>query len=260
MKIRFKQTLIAAALLTVGTVAVATPSVNGVAISQQRIDAIVRMMEAQGQPANPQMKEMITDQLITAEILRQEAVKKGMDKSADFQAEMENAQAMALANRYIKEYVRTNPITDAQIKAEYEKVKAEFPEKKSYKARHILVKTEAEAQALLASLKKGKPFEQLAKEKSNDPGSKANGGDLGWNEPATFVAPFSEAMVKLAKGQVTAKPVKTQFGFHIIKLDDVKVEAAPPVDALRPQLEQRIQSERIETLIKDLKAKAKVQP
>lgn len=260
MKIRFKQSLIAAALIATGTAAMATPSVNGVSISQQRIDAIVRMMEAQGQPANPQMKDMITDQLITAEILRQEAVKKGMDKSADFLAEMENAQAMALANRYIKEYVRTNPITDAQIKAEYDKVKAEFPEKKSYKARHILVKTEAEAQALLAALKKGKPFEQLAKEKSTDPGSKVNGGDLGWNEPATFVAPFSEAMIKLAKGQVTATPVKTQFGFHIIKLDDVKVEAAPPIDTLRPQLEQRIQSQRIESLIKDLKAKAKVQP
>jgi len=121
------------------------------------------------------------------------------------------------------------------------------------------VKTEAEAQAVLSALKKGKPFDQLAKEKSIDPGSKVNGGDLGWNEPATFVAPFSEAMIKLTKGQVSATPVKTQFGFHIIKLDDVKVEAAPPVDALRPQLEQRIQSQRIEALIKDLKAKAKVQ-
>lgn len=255
----FKQTLIAAALATAAAAALATPTVNGVGISQQRIDAVVKMMEAQGQQANPQMAEMVTDQLVTAEVLRQEAVKKGLDKSAEFLAEMENAQAMSLANRYIKEFIRTNPVTDAQLKAEYDKVKAEFPEKKSYHARHILVKTEAEAKAVLEALKKGKPFDALAKEKSIDPGSKVNGGDLGWNEPATFVAPFSEAMVKLAKGQVSATPVKTQFGFHIIKLDDVKTEAAPSIDQLRPQLEQRIQSQRIEALIKDLKAKAKIQ-
>lgn len=259
MNKRFKQTLIALALTTTAGIAAAAPSVNGVAISQQRVDAVVKMMEAQGQPASPQMAQMVTDQLVTAEVLRQEAVKKSMDKSADFLAEMENAQAMALANRYIKEYIRTNPVTDALLKAEYDKVKAEFPEKKSYHARHILVATEAEAKAVLEALKKGKPFAQLAKEKSQDPGSKNNGGDLGWQEPATFVPEFSGAMVKLAKGQVSATPVKTQFGFHIIKLDDVKVEAAPSVEQLRPQLEQRIQSQRIEELIKTLKAKAKIQ-
>ncbi|SCK25142.1 peptidylprolyl isomerase [Vogesella sp. LIG4] len=259
MNKRFKQTLIALTLAAAAGSAMATPSVNGVSISQQRIDAVVKMMEAQGQPSSPQMVQMVTDQLVTAEVLRQEAVKKGMDKSSDFQAEMENAQAMSLANRYIKDYVHANPVTEAQIKAEYDKAKAEFPEKKSYHARHILVKTEAEAKAVLEALKKGKPFNQLAKEKSIDPGSKNTGGDLGWQDPATFVPEFSGAMVKLAKGQVTAVPVKTQFGYHIIKLDDVKVEAAPPLEQLRPQLEQRVQGQRIEALIKDLKAKAKVQ-
>lgn len=258
MNFPLKKTLIAVSLLT-ATASVFATSVNGVTISQQRIDAITRMMEAQGQKSTPEMAQMVKDQLITAEILRQEAVKKGLDKSADYLAEIENAKAMALANRLIKEHLRTNPVTDAQARAEYDKVKAEFPERKSFDASHILVKTEAEAKAVIEALKKGKPFAQLAKEKSLDPGSKDNGGNLGWNEPGTFVAPFSEAMVKLAKGQVTATPVKTDFGFHVIKLNDVKVEAAPPLETLRPQLEQRIQSQRIEALIKSLKASAKVQ-
>lgn len=252
-----KKTLIATALFAIAGTAFAT-SVNGVAISQQRIDAVARMMEAQGQQLTPEMGKMIKDQLITAEILRQEAVKKGLDKSAEYKAEIENAQAMALANRAVKDYLRTNPVTDAQARAEYEKVKAEFPERKSYDSSHILVKTEAEALEVLAALRKGKPFAELAKEKSIDPGSKDNGGNLGYNDPASFVGPFSEAMVKLAKGQVSATPVKTQFGFHIIKLNDIKVEAAPPLEQLRPQLEQRIQSQRIEQYIKSLKDKAQV--
>lgn len=258
MNFRLKKTLIALSLLTATSAAFAT-SVNGVAISQQRIDAITRMMEAQGQKPTPEMGQMIKDQLITAEVLRQEAVKKGLDKSADYLAEIENAKSMALANRLIKEHLRTTPVTDAQAKAEYEKAKAEFPERKSFDASHILVKTEAEAKAVIEALKKGKPFAQLAKEKSIDPGSKANGGNLGFNEPGTFVPEFSQAMIKLAKGQVTPTPVKTQFGYHIIKLNDIKVEAAPPLEALRPQIEQRIQSQRVEQYIKTLKAGAKIQ-
>ncbi|MDC7707188.1 peptidylprolyl isomerase [Vogesella indigofera] len=258
MNFPLKKTLIAVSLLTATACAFAT-SVNGVAISQQRIDAITRMMEAQGQKSTPEMAKMIKDKLITTEILRQEAVKKGLDKSADYLAEIEFAKATILATHLFKEHLRTNPVTDAQIRAEYDKVKAEFPERKSFDASHILVKTEAEAKAVIEALKKGKPFAQLAKEKSLDPGSKDNGGSLGLNEPGTFEAPFSEAMVKLAKGQVTATPVKTNFGFHVIKLNAVKVEAAPPLEALRPQLEQHIQSQRIEALIKSLEASAKVQ-
>ena len=151
MNFPLKKTLIAVSLLTATACAFAT-SVNGVAISQQRIDAITRMMEAQGQKSTPEMAQMVKDQLITAEILRQEAVKKGLDKSADYLAEIENAKAMALANRLIKEHLRTNPVTDAQARAEYDKVKAEFPERKSFDASHILVKTEAEAKAETVAL------------------------------------------------------------------------------------------------------------
>lgn len=250
-------TLTAAVLST--AVLAAPPVVNGAAISQSRIDAVVRMMEAQGQQSSPDLQAAARDQLITAEILRQAAVKKGLDKSPEYRAELENMQTMALASRLIKDFQRSNPVSDAQLRAEYDKIKSQFPEKKSYHARHILVPTEAEAKAVIDALRKGKAFDQLAKEKSIDPGSKNNGGDLGWSEASNFVAPFSEAMTKLAKGQVTSEPVKTEFGWHVIKLDDVRTEAAPPVEQIRPQLEQRIMSGRIEKFISDLKAKASIQ-
>lgn len=258
MNFRLKKTLLAVSMLTVTAAAFAT-SVNGVAISQQRIDAVNRMMESQGQKITPEMSGMIKEQLVTAEILRQEAVKKGLDKSPEYLAEIENAKAMALANRLVKDYLHSHPVTDAEARAEYEKLKAEMPEHKSYDVSHILVKTEAEAKAVIEALKKGKPFAQLAKEKSLDPGSKAAGGSLGVNEAGVFVPEFSAAMVKLAKGQVSATPVKSSFGYHVIKMNDVKIDAAPALEAMRPQIEQRIQGQRVEQLIKSLKDSAKVQ-
>lgn len=127
---------------------------------------------------------MVKDQLVTAEVLRQEAVKKGLDKSPEFAAELANMQAMALANRLIKDYEKSNPVSDADLKAEYDKLVASVPETKQYHARHILVKTEAEAKAVIDALKKGKSFDKLAKEKSQDPGSKDKGGDLTGRKPA----------------------------------------------------------------------------
>nr|WP_199064370.1 peptidylprolyl isomerase [Chromobacterium sp. ASV5] len=248
------------AALAGSAIAIAGPTVNGQAISDARIDAVVKMMEAQGQPANPQARDQVKDQLITAEVLRQEAVKKGLDKSPEFAAELANMQAMALANRLIKDFEKANPVSDADLKAEYDRLVASVPETKQFHARHILVKSEKEAVAVIDALKKGKAFDKLAKEKSQDPGSKASGGDLGWQEAATFVAPFSEAMSKLSKGEVTAKPVKTEFGWHVIKLDDVRTQRnVPALDEIRPQLTQRIMSGRIEKLVADLKAKAQIQ-
>lgn len=226
------------------------------AIPQARIDAVIRTLESQGQQITPKMRDAIRDQLATAEILRQEAVRKGLDKSPEYQAELQNMQSMTLANRLINDFQRSHPVSEADLKAAYAKLKAETPERKSYHSRHILVKTEAEAKALLDTLKKGKPFAQLAKEKSIDPGSKDNGGDLGWTEASAFVGPFADALTKLAKGQVTAKPVQTQFGWHIIQLEDVRSEGLPPLEALRPQLQQRALAAQVDAYINALKTKA----
>lgn len=260
-----RKTLLASALMiTMGTsaFALADTSVNGTVISQDRIDAVVQMMAAQsqGQPLPAQAKDMAKDQLIATEVLRQEAVKKGLDKSAEYHAQLDNMQAMLLAQQLIKDYQKTHPITEATLKAEYDKAVAAVPETKQYHAYHILVKTQAEANAVIASLKKGKSFEALAKEKSNDPGSKNNGGDLGWQDPGTFVPEFSQALVKLNKGQVTATPVKTQFGWHIIKLADIKTERnVPSFEDVKPQLTQKMQGEAISKYVDSLKAQAKIQ-
>jgi peptidyl-prolyl cis-trans isomerase C len=226
------------------------------AISQARIDAVIHTLEAQGQQITPKMRDSIRDQLATAEILRQEAVRKGLDKSPEYQAELQNMQSMTLANRLISDFQRSHPVSDSELKATYAKLKAQTPERKSYHSRHILVKTEAEAKALLEALKKGKPFAQLAKEKSVDPGSKDNGGDLGWTDASAFVGPFAEALTKLSKGQVTSKPVQTQFGWHIIQLEDVRSEGLPPLETIRPQLQQRAAAAQIDQYINSLKAKA----
>jgi peptidyl-prolyl cis-trans isomerase C len=253
-------TLVAAVLSSASMAA--DPTVNGTTVSQARIDAVAAMMQAQGQgqaeegAAKPQ--DQARDQLITAEVLRQEAVRKGLDKQPDVRIELENLQAMTLARHLIQDYQKANPVTESELKAEYDKLKAQMPVKKSYHAEHILVKTEAEARAIIVSLKKGRPFERLAREKSLDTGSKANGGDLGWNDPESFVPEFSQAMVKLGQGQVTQQPVKTQFGWHVIKLDGVRTEEAPSLDSLRPQLEQRLMGQRIDKYITDLKAKASI--
>ena len=252
--------VLASALFS-GAALAADIQVNGTPISQARIDAVMQMMaaQAQGQPVDPRMKDMVRDQLVTAEVLRQEAVRKGLDKSPEVIAELQNMQAMTLANRLVKDFQHTTPVSDSDVKAEYDKLKAVTPAKKSYHAQHILVATEAEANAVLAALRKGKPFAQLAREKSIDTGSKANGGDLGWSDASNFVGPFGDAMTKLSKGQISAKPVQTQYGWHIIKLDDVRTESFPPLATLHAQLAQRILSERLDRYIGELKAKAKIQ-
>lgn len=251
------------ASLLSGAALAAEIQVNGTPISQARIDAVMQMMaaqaQAQGQPVDPRMKDMVRDQLVTAEVLRQEAVRKGLDKAPEVIAELQNMQAMTLANRLVKEYQRTTPVSDSDIKAEYDQLKAATPAKKSYHAQHILVASEAQANAILSALRKGKSFDQLAREKSIDTGSKASGGDLGWADASNFVGPFGEALTKLSKGQISAKPVQTQYGWHIIKLDDVRTETFPPLANLRPQLAQRILSQRLDRYISELKAKAKIQ-
>ncbi|RXZ42185.1 peptidylprolyl isomerase [Crenobacter cavernae] len=251
-----RKTLVISALAVAfaGQLVVAAPAAP---VSQSRVDAVIRTLEAQGQQVTPQTRDMVREQLATADLLSQAAVKKGLDKTPEFRAELENMQAMSLANRLIRDYQKSNPVTETELKAAYAKLKAEMPEKKSYHARHILVKTEAEANAVIDALKKGKPFDALAKEKSLDPGSKANGGDLGWADAENFVPPFAEALTRLSKGQVTSKPVKTEFGWHVIKLDDVKTESAPPLDAIRQQLEQRVMSAKVDKFIEGIKAQAK---
>jgi peptidyl-prolyl cis-trans isomerase C len=233
------------------------PTVNGKPISKARVDFIVKQRVTQGQPDNEQTRKAIVDNLVTQEVIAQEAERKGLSKSADVQTQLALLRQQVLVQAVFQDYVKKHPIKDDQLLAEYNKVKATRGDKE-YKARHILVDKEDDAKQIIAQLKKGSKFEDLAKQ-SKDPGSKDRGGDLDWNPPSTFVKPFSDALVKLEKGKFTETPVQTQFGWHVIQLDDVRPMQFPAFDAVKPQLLSMLQEQQIQQLIRDLRAKAKIQ-
>ena len=232
----------------------AAATVNGTAIKQSMIDAFIQQRAAQGAPDSPEMRKAILDQLVTQEVLRQTAVKEGLDKKPEVQMQLDLAQQNILVAAYVQEYVKNHPITDDMLKTEYDKIKAQMGDKQ-YHARHILVAEKKEADAIIAQLKKGGNFEKLAQQKSKDSSGK-NGGDLGWNVPAAYVKPFGDALVALKKGETTKEAVQSQFGWHIIKLEDVK--DAPKMDEIKQNLTQSLQQQQLQKMAADLKAKAKI--
>jgi peptidyl-prolyl cis-trans isomerase C len=237
-----------------GTVA----TVNGVAIPQSRLDLIMRARTAQGQPDSPDLRKNVREDLVTREIIAQEAVKKGLDKSPDLAAQLDFVKQSLLVNTYLEDYMKSHPVTEETMKAEYEKIRQQQGDTKEYKARHILVEKESEARDALAQLKKGVKFEKIASEKSKDTGSKAKGGELGWNLAGNYVKPFGDALTKLKKGQYTAEPVQTQFGWHIIRLDDERPFRFPSFEEVKPQIQQGVYAQQREKLVRELREKAKV--
>ncbi|KON79639.1 peptidylprolyl isomerase [Azoarcus sp. PA01] len=247
------------AALLVHAAGAATPvaTVNGAPIPSSRMDVMINEQRAQGAPDGAELREAAREQLVRLEVLAQEAAKKGIDKKPEIQAQMDLARQGVLIRAYMQDFIKTNPATDADLRKEYESIKGQMGSKE-YKPRHILVETEEEAKAIIGKLRAGEKFEELATA-SKDPGSKDKGGELGWSNPGMFVKPFSEAMVKLEKGQYSATPVKSDFGYHVIQLDDVRDLKAPPFEEVKPQLEQRLQQKKIEKHVADLRAKAKVE-
>jgi peptidyl-prolyl cis-trans isomerase C len=233
-------------------------SVNGKTIPQSRADAIAAAQIAQGRPDNEELRKSIRDGLIQTEIVLQEAIKKGFDKKPDVKMQMDLARNNVVINAYMADFVRSHPIDDETVKKEYEKIREQLGNKE-FKARHILVDKEEDAKAIIEKLNKGEKFEDLAKA-SKDPGSKDKGGDLGWAVPAqNYVKPFADALVKLEKGKYTATPVKTDFGYHVIMLDDTRDLKLPGFDEVKPQLTQRLQQQMVEKHLAELRAKAKVE-
>ena len=232
-------------------------TVNGKAIPTIRADALIAGQAAQGQPDSPELRKAVTEELVRREILTQEALKKGFDKKPEVQGQIDLARQGVLIGAYLNEYVRTHPVTEDQIKKEYEEIKAKLGNKE-YKARHILVEKEDEAKAIIEKMKKGEKIEDLAKD-SKDPGSKDRGGDLGWANPASFVPPFSSAMTKLEKGKFTETPVKSDFGWHVIQLEDTRELKLPQLDEAKAQISQQLQQRMVQKHIDDLRAKAKVE-
>ena len=259
MKKTFLKNSAFALLLASGTVfAQNVAIVNGKAVPSSRIDALAAEVAKSGRPVTPEIKAQLKDEVIAREIFIQEAEKRNVANSDEYKTQMELARQTIMIRALFADYQKSNPVTDADIKVEYDKFAA-ANSGKEYKARHILVEKEADAKAIIASIKKGAKFEDIAKKQSKDPGSGAKGGDLDWANPSNYVPEFAQAILKLTKGQMTDAPVKSQFGYHIIRVDDTRAAQLPKLDEVKPQISQQLTQQKLQKFQEDLRAKAKIE-
>jgi peptidyl-prolyl cis-trans isomerase C len=253
------------ALATAAVLACSAPAwaqnvaiVNGKAVPTARVDALIQQVTRSGRQVTPEMQGQIKDEVIAREIFMQEAQARGLDATDDYKTQIELARQTILIRELFSDFQKKNPVTDEQVKAEYDKFSA-ANSGKEYKARHILVEKEDQAKAIIAQLKKGGKFDEIAKKSSKDPGSGAKGGDLDWANPSNYVKEFSEALVALGKGKMTEAPVKTQFGYHIIRLDDVRDAKLPAFEEVKPQISQQLLQQKMGKFQEELRGKAKVE-
>lgn len=230
-------------------------TVNGAAIPQARLDMRIKSAMAQGQPDSPDLRNAVRDELINIEVLAQAANKKGLNKQAEVVQQIELSKQTILASAFVQDYVKNHPFSDDVLRQEFDKINKQRGNKE-YKVSHILLKTEDEAKAVAEQLKTGK-FEDVAMDKSQDPGSSVKGGDLGWAVPSNFVKPFADAMVGLNKGQISA-PVQSQFGWHIIKLEDSRDMKVPSFEEVKPNLTQHMQQQLVQKAIAEQRANATI--
>ncbi|MEO5845107.1 MAG: peptidylprolyl isomerase [Caldimonas sp.] len=261
-----KKSFVAAGILLVaGLAPLAAQSqniavVNGKPVPKARVDTIVTQVQKQAASRNqqvpPDLEKMVRDKVVTDEILSQEAERRGLGGSPEYKAQMELARQSILIGLLAQDIDKKASVSDADVQKEYDKFKTQASGTE-YKARHILVEKEDEAKAIVAQLKAGAKFEDLAKKSSKDPGSAPNGGDLDFASPASYVPEFSQAMVALKKGEYTDTPVKTQFGFHVIRLEDTRAAQFPPIADVKAQIQQRLAQQKAQAFRDELRAKAK---
>ncbi|CAG9198369.1 putative parvulin-type peptidyl-prolyl cis-trans isomerase [Paraburkholderia tropica] len=232
--------------------------VNGTPIPKSRADALVAQVVAQGQQDTPDLQKAVREELVNREVLMQEAARLGIPNRPDVKAQLAMAQQQVILHAWIQDFLKNNQPTDAEVKAMYDKL-TQGAGGKEYHLHHILVDNEQQAKDLIAKIKGGASFEDLAKQYSKDPGSAKNGGDLDWSDPKAYVPEFAAAATSLQKGQVTDTPVHTQFGWHIIRVDDIRAIAPPPLEQVRPQIVQQLQQEKLLGFEKQLRAQAKIQ-
>lgn len=261
MKKKLSSALVAAALLGAVALPVAAQNVaivNGKAVPKARAELLRQQVERSGRPMTPEIENQIKEEVIAREVFMQEAKKRGLEASSDFKGQMELARQTLLIRELFADFQKKNPVSDAEVKAEYDKFVA-ASNGKEFKASHILVESEEEAKTLIAAIKKGDKFEDLAKQKSKDPGSGARGGDLDWSSPNRYVSEFSQALLSLKKGDMTEAPVKSEFGWHIIRLDDERKAELPKLEDVKPQIAQQLQQQKLAQFQESLRAKAKVE-
>lgn len=256
MKLKSSAALAAALLLPLAVHAQNVAVVNGKAVPKARVDTLLKQATRGGQPVTPELQQRARDEVVMREIFVQEAEKRGIAASAAYKEQMDLLRQSVLIRELFEDYKEKNPATEAEAKAEYDQLKA-AQSGTEYRARHILVESEDEAKKLIAEIKGGAKFDDLAKKHSKDTGSAESGGDLDFAKPDNYVPEFSAAMTKLKKGEMTETPVKTQFGFHIIKLDDTREASFPAFEEVKPQLMARVEQMKVQKYQDGLKKAAK---
>lgn len=253
---RIAVALAGAFIMQAASAAEPVATVNGTPIPATRAEVMLEEQRAQGMEESAELNDAVREELIRREVLSQAAAGAGIEERVDVQAQMELARQAILIRAYLQDYMQKNPISDEAVKQEYERI-SERVDKQEYRARHILVETDTEAKALIARLRSGEDFGELAKE-SKDPGSRENGGDLGWQRPSMFVEAFADALRSLDKGEMTQTPVESEFGWHVIQLDDTREVATPEFDLVAPELKQRMQQRQVERHLTELREKARI--
>lgn len=252
--------LIAAATLAAPIYAQNIATVNGQPITQEAFEQFVELLGTQGAPDSPQLREQVKEEMINRLVMVQAAEKAGLTSDPAIKTELELARQGILVRALMADYLETNPVTEAKVKAEYDKLKQEQGEVLEYNVRHILVEDEATARDIQEQLKAGSAsFEDLAKAQSKDPGSAAQGGSLGWASVDNYVAPFAEAVRNTPKGQMTDAPVQTQFGWHVIEVVDARPIAFPPFEEVRTQLEEMMRQQALVQFQQQLRGEANIE-
>jgi len=230
--------------------------VNGKPVPKARVDTLLQQATRAGQQLTPELEAQARDQVVLREIFVQEATKRGLAASPDFAAQMALARESLLIRELFEDFRKKNPISDEAAKTEYDKFKSQSAGTE-YRARHILVEKEDDAKALITQIKGGAKFEDLAKKNSKDTGSAENGGDLDFAKADSYVPEFGGALAKLKKGEMTDAPVKSQFGYHIIRLEDTREATFPAFDDVKAQIKQRMEQARMQQYQEELRGKAK---
>ncbi|MFC4298220.1 MAG: peptidylprolyl isomerase [Castellaniella sp.] len=234
-------------------------TVNGQGISQAKFDQFVGMLVTQGAQDTPQLRDQVKQEMINRLVAVQAAEKAGLQKDPAVQQETELATQSILVRALMAKYLKDNPVSEADLKKEYDTIKAEQGSRQEFKLRHILVKDEAKAKELIKAIKAKKTtFEAAAKKDSIDTGSGKNGGELGWGPTSNYVPEFAQAVESMKKGDLSAQPVQTQFGWHVIQVEDVRPIAFPSFDEAKPQLEEMMRQQALAGYQKGLMKDAKV--
>ena len=247
---------IAAVAATPAVEGVVVATVNGKPITEAEVQVYSTQRKSPSAAPDANSADAIMNELITLELMRQESMSKGLDKKPMVIATISQQHRTALAGAAIQDFMTSNPVTDEDAKKIYDE-KLSKPSKE-FKARHILVKEQEEAEAVIKLLDSGSDFSELAKEKSTGP-SGASGGELGWFNENQMVKPFSEATAKLEKGKYTATPVQTQFGWHVIILDDSRESTPAPFDDVKDRLKMTITNQLLQDHIKATRSAADIE-